>query len=151
VHLGLGKSSPPGFSLVELLVVMGLTMILIGIAVTNLKQLDNPLQNGAAQLLGFIKQVRAKAISSTSAYVIQPFSSTRLITRHGTTCSDPNMTADSRAVLDLPSGAHLTSTNWNLCFSTRGFPDANIEIQLQDVGGSNKTVELMLGGAVRIQ
>jgi len=139
-----------GFSMVEMLAVTGLIMLFIAVAISNLKELDNPLQNGAAQLAGFIKQVRAEAISSTSAYIISPATATRLVTQRGTTCSDPNATPDPRVTLDLPNGAHLVQTGWTLCFSSRGFPDANIEIDLEDIGRGQKTVEIMLGGAVRI-
>jgi hypothetical protein len=53
--------------------------------------------------------------------------------------------------LTLPSGAYLFDTSWSFCFNSRGLPDANIEIELRDVGGANRIVEVLLGGAVRIQ
>jgi type II secretory pathway pseudopilin PulG len=140
-----------GFTIFELLLVMGLALLMGGIAILNLKAFDNPLQNGSAQLAGFLKQVRAKAISSTSAYIISPGSSGRIQTQRGLTCADASPVDDPLAALSLPSGAYLFDTTWNFCFNSRGLPDANIEIELRDIGGANEIVEVLLGGAVRIQ
>jgi hypothetical protein len=143
------EQASAGISVIEIMAMMSLMLVMMGVAVMNLKKLDNPLQNGAAQLGGFFKQVRAEAISSTSAYIVVPSSSRRLITRRGTKCSDLSPVDDPRVTLNLPSGASLVATNWTLCFNSRGLPDANLQVQLRDLGGQLKTVEVMLGGAVR--
>jgi len=140
-----------GFSLFELIAVMGLALLLGGVAILNLKAFDDPLQNGSAQLLSFLKQVRAKAISSTSAYVISPDGPGRIQTQRGTTCGDPDPIDDPLVALELPSGAYLYDTTWSFCFNSRGLPDANIELELRDTGGATRIVEVLLGGAVRIQ
>ena len=140
-----------GYSVIELLTVLGLIAVLSAIAVMNLKEFDDPLQNAIHQLTGFLKQVRAEAISSTSAYTILPSGSARLITKKGKLCSDPSPVFDTRVVLDLPTGAHLADTEWTLCFDSRGLPDANLEIDLSDAAAGLKTIEIMLGGAVRIK
>ncbi|RIL06985.1 MAG: hypothetical protein DCC75_10380, partial [Proteobacteria bacterium] len=84
-------------------------------------------------------------------YFLQPSSSSRLITLYGDNCADPSPTTDTGFLLNLPSGAYLTDTTWSICFNSRGFPDANIELGLQDQGGEQKTIEILLGGAVRVQ
>jgi prepilin-type N-terminal cleavage/methylation domain-containing protein len=140
-----------GFTLAEMLTVMMLAAIISGIALVNFRDFDNPLENGAAQLSSFIKQVRAEAIRSTSAYIITPTSTSRLETSFAATCTTPDPEPDTRITLDLPEGASLVDTNWDFCFNSRGLPDANIEILLSDVGGANRTVEVLLGGSVRVQ
>ncbi len=145
------RSSERGFSLIEMLVVMSLAVILGGIAIINYREFDDPLTNGAAQLASFIKQVRAEAISSTSAYIVTPASNSRIITQFSATCTTPDPEVDDRVVLDLPPGATLSGIEWDFCFNSRGLPDSNIELQLEDVGGANRVVEVLLGGSVRIQ
>lgn len=140
-----------GFTLVEMLVAMGLFMVLSGIAVMNLKELDDPLVNGSAQLAAFFKQVRARAVSSTLAYTAVPVSGDRVETRYGTTCSDASPISDNSLVLELPNGATITDTDWTLCYTARGLPDGNLTVEVYDGGGNYRTVEVFLGGAVRVQ
>lgn len=149
------KRTPPyhnsGFSLLEVLVSMTLLGLLTGMAISNLKDLDDPLQDGASQVLGYIKQVRAQAISSTQAYFIQASSTTQITSSFGIDCQDPSPVLDDRLFIDLPTGVQMTNTSWTFCFSTRGLADSNILIPLQDQGGSMKVVEVLLGGAARVQ
>ena len=140
-----------GSSIVEMLVVLGLIGSMLGIAIMNMKELEDPLQTGASQLAAFIKQVRAEAISSTLAYTIKPASTSKIITVYAAKCSDTDTTSDTKVALELPNGAHLASTTWDLCFNSRGLPDGNIDIEMHDIGSQSKTVEVMLGGAVRIK
>ena len=139
-----------GYTIFELVTVVGLIAVIMGIVAFKLRDLDNPLENGANQMRGFFKQVRAEAIASTSAYIVRPASSTEIETLRGTSCSDASPVVDSRVALELPSGASLTATDWSFCYNSRGFPDSNIEIDLHDIGGQNRTVEVLLGGAVRV-
>ena len=145
------RRSQLGISLLELVVTLGLASAFFGMAVMNMRKLEDPLQSGAAQLSSFMKQVRAEAISHTLAYTVVPLSTGRIGTRYASKCSDTTTTTDSRVSLHLPTGAYLSGTGWTLCFNSRGLPDANLEIELKDVGGQTKIVEVMLGGAVRIK
>jgi len=139
-----------GFTLIEVLVTLSLAFILSMIAIMNLKELDNPLTNGSAQLASFFKQVRSRAVSSTLAYTIYPSTSDRIETRFAERCSDGTTTDDDTLVLDLPTGASLTDTDWTLCYSARGLPDGTLEVEVYDGEGQYKTVEVFLGGAVRV-
>lgn len=139
-----------GFSFLELITTMGLIVVTMGMAVFNLRSLNNPLENGANQLRGFLKQVRAEAISSTSAYVVRAASDIGIETLRGNSCTDSAPVPESRMALQLPNGARLSDTTWTVCYNSRGFPDGNVQIELEDIGGQQKTVEVMLGGAVRI-
>ena len=144
-------ASQNGFTLVEMLVVFLMIACLSGIAVMNLKALSSPSENGAAQLLGFFKHARAKAISTTSAYFVMPTSTSTVITKFGTNCSDAAPVNDSALRLNLPSGASLGNVGWSVCFTTRGLSDSNTTVTVNDTENGSKTVEVLLGGGVRLQ
>ena len=139
-----------GFTLLEMMAVVAIFGVLSGIAIINLKEFSNPVENGAAQLLGFMKQARARALSTTSAYFVMPTSVTHIITKYGVNCSDGAPVVDSTLTMNLPSGASLTATNWSICFTARGLSDSNTTVVVSDGSGS-KTLEVLLGGGLRIQ
>lgn len=138
-----------GFSLLEMLVTLALISVLLGTAIVNIKELDDPLANGSAQIISHVKSVRARAIAATSAYHIAPLSSGRIGASYSETCSDTTLTADPKYILDLPSGAYLSDTSWSFCITSRGLSDSNITFTLHDNNGATKTMEVLLGGAVR--
>lgn len=140
-----------GFTLFELVVALGVSGVLMAVAIISLKELDDPLKNGSAELASFFKQARAKAVSTTTAYTIVPVSSTRLETQWADKCSDVSQTSDPQLVLELPTGAALTDSSWTLCYNSRGLPDGNLTVEVNDGGGDYRTVEVFLGGAVRVQ
>jgi prepilin-type N-terminal cleavage/methylation domain-containing protein len=142
-----------GFTIVELLLVTAIAGILMGMGVLTLQSMNSPLHNGSAQLLGFFKQARAKAMATTAAYWVQPSSPTKIMTKFANNCSvDPaTATADPQLVLDLPKGVNLTNTSWSLCFSSRGLAASSLTVTLQDVKNKSKSIEVFLGGAMRIQ
>lgn len=144
------NSKERGFSLFELIVVMALSASLFSMALINAKGLANQSLNGASSLMGFLKVTRAKALATTQAYTIAPISSTQIGTTYGDTCSDTTQTADSEVFLELPSGAFLSDTTWSLCYNTRGFSDNSLDIQILD-HTSSRTVQVVLGGGVRVQ
>lgn len=141
--------SSRGYSAIELLVVLGMTGIFLGMAISNLRELDDPLLNATSQTIGFLKQVRARAFATTSAYTITPTPS-GLVTSFANRCSDVDTTSEPRLSLTMPSGVTITDTSWTVCFSARGLPNDNVLIPLQDHELKTRTVEVMLGGAVRI-
>ena len=145
------RISDSGFSVIELTVALALVGIMTMIAAGNLKAVRSPALEAANQTMGFFKQVRAKALSTTSAYFVSAASPTRLVTSFGINCSDASPVADSALTLDLPSGASMTDITWNVCFTPRGFPDSTAIIPVVDGEGGAESVELYLGGAVRIQ
>ena len=140
-----------GFTFLELIVTMGLAMVCSTTAVMNLKELNDPLRNGSAELVSFIKQVRGRAISTTSAFTIVPVSSTQFKAQFASKCSDVDVEDDDRLVLNLPTGAYITDTDWALCFNARGLPDGTLEVTVRDQDTDYKTIEVFLGGGVRMQ
>ena len=144
------KSSQRGFSIFEVVATMGLMSVMAGVSVMNLKVLRDPLKNGSEQLSAFFKQVRAKAVATTSAYTIVPTSSGSFITRYSSSCSDAGTTDDANLTTELPSGAYVTDTDWTLCYSPRGIADGNLTVEVRDLDGQYKNLEVFLGGAVRV-
>ena len=139
-----------GFTVVELLVVFALVSIMSGLAVMNLNALSNSSENAAASLVGLLKQARARAISTTSAYFVVPASTNSIITQSGVNCSDPAPVEDTTLNLVFPAGASLGATTWSVCFTSRGLSDSNTEIVVNDIHSSTRTVEVLLGGSVQL-
>lgn len=141
------------FTLVEALVVLGITGIVLAIGALNLRGLNNPLQNGAGQLEGFFKQARAKAMATTSAYRVRADSSSRLVTEYARNCNSTTWTVDPKLVLELPTEVRVSATNtpttWPVCFTSRGLADKNLIVTLSNTKNQTRQVEVMLGGGVR--
>lgn len=142
-----------GFTLLELLMVMLLTSILSYVGVYNLKEMASPIEDASTSTVSFLKIVRARALSTTSAYTVYPVSSTRLAARSSARCDDPigETTIDPTLQLNFPAGAQLLETAWTVCFTARGLAATDQTFQLRDIAGQTRTVEVLLGGSVRIQ
>ncbi len=139
-----------GFSITELVVVMSLFTIFTSFAVSNLRALDNPLQDSSSEMLGFFKQVRARAVSTTNAYIVEPAGDGHVVTRYAASCSSTTTTADPQLTVVLPESVALTDISWSVCFNSRGFADDNITVSLQDAYFDSKAVEVYLGGGARL-
>ena len=139
-----------GSSLFEVLVVLVLIGILLATAISNLDQLNRPMEAATAEVIGFLKQARARGMSTTRAYTVRPTSTEHLIAEFSTECGE-SATADERLTLDLPRGVLLNGTSWSVCFSPRGLATSDPTIELIDDDGRTKTLEVFLGGAVRVQ
>ena len=141
------RNSQSGYTALELITTLGLAAVLSVIAVNTLKTLHDPVKGASSGLKGYVKQVRARAISTTSAYEVKPVSNNQIQSSFGSTC-DSITTVDSHLTLTLPTGASFAATDWSFCFNSRGFPDMNTQITLTGSSG-NRTVEVFLGGAVK--
>ena len=138
------------YSLIELMVVLGLIGIFSAVAIANLREMQDPVKTGASQLASFMKQTRSRAMSATQAVLIRPQTVNQIIALRADVCSAEHWQIDNRLTLPLPSGVALKEVDWELCFNSRGLPDDNIKIELFDLDGRQRTVEVMLGGAVRV-
>ncbi len=139
-----------GMSLLEILVVFFMISVLTSSAVSNLAQIKNPLKDGISQTLGFVKEVRAKALASTAAYTLRPASTGRIVTTTAATCSAV-VTTDGGLAIDLPSGVVLSDTSWTICFTSRGLTEGAQSFTITDADSDTETIEVFLGGAVRIR
>jgi len=140
-----------GYSIIELIAAMGLFAVLSGIALMNFSELDNPSKTGAQELASYFKEIRTKAISSTSAYTIYPQAGDSFIAKSSDQCSSATKTIDNSVAFRMPHGASISNIAWTLCYNARGFPDGNLTLTVNDLDGDTKTVEVFLGGAVRVQ
>ena len=142
------RNREKGFSLLELVITMSILTILMSMAVFNFHDLEQPATNGASELMGFLKKTRAKALATTLAYTAKPNDNSQVITTYGTTCSAAQQ-VDTSLTLTLPNHAHLTDTEWMVCYSTRGLANSSIDIAISGSDGT-KVVQVVLGGAIRI-
>jgi prepilin-type N-terminal cleavage/methylation domain-containing protein len=145
-----GPEYESGFSLLELLTTVSLASILTGIGIVNLRLLVGSSTNAAFELTSYLKHVRAKAIATTSAYTVRAVSNTNLISESSTNCTSLIRSADAQLAKTLPSGAQLNNTGWSVCFTSKGASTSNITIPLTDENSSSQSVEVLLGGTVRV-
>lgn len=143
------RSSEGGYTILELLVAFAITTILATTAFSNLRSLERPLVNGTAEVVSFTKQARAKAMSTTFAYKVQPSSNRTLVTLRGNTCATATI-ADPSLTLNLPQTVTFSDATWSICFNPRGLADTSQTFNLTD-SSRTKTIEVFLGGGVRAQ
>ncbi len=123
--------------------------ILLAVMALNLRPLYDPLADATNRVEGFIKQTRAKAMATTSAYRIR-ISGNQLVGERAKRCSDTSWTPDSRLVLELPRGVTITSNpSVPLCFSSRGYATTPMTYTLSDAKGRTRQLQVFIGGAVR--
>jgi len=140
-----------GFSLINLAVTVSLIGILSSIAISNMKEINDPLVDASFQVTHFVRKARSEAISDTVSIQIAPISSYRIGAWSSPTSCSSTMTPVNDLFLNLPSGSNLSSTAWSICFSQRGLANSNITFNIRNTAGDTRTVEIALGGGVRIQ
>jgi Tfp pilus assembly protein FimT len=139
-----------GSNLLELVIIIAIiSTFSFGIGAAY--KMENPLRFSTDQTVSFLKMVRAKAITTTSAYKIRPVSDSELITQYAESCDSNVWKTDTALTFDLPDNrVWFRETNWSLCFSARGLTSENLVIALEDQNYINE-LEVFLGGAVREQ
>lgn len=146
--------SEQGSSVFELLAIAVIMAILFASIAPNLKGINDPLQNGSQELAGLFKQTRAKALQTTRAYLLQPVSGVRVQAGFANTCEEAladGVTLDPQLVLDLPNDVQLRESGWSVCYSARGTSNVNIELAIDSDEGRSRSLEVFLGGAVRLR
>ncbi len=143
-------SEAGGFSLLEMIIVISLLGIVSGFAVLSLERMINPAESGAATAAHFMKEVRARAMSTTFSYRIRASDTRTIIAEFASSCDSASFTADEELILLLPDEVTMTDLSWSVCFSQRGFAEASESIPLEDLYGTEHTVQVFLGGAVRV-
>jgi len=83
-----------GFTIIEMLVTLGLMALLSTIAISNFKELENPVADASYQVSRFIRLARSRAISQTIAIVIQPSSTTDIVALSSDACDGTLTTID---------------------------------------------------------
>lgn len=139
-----------GFTVIELLVILAVLGIALASASLFLKPAAAPLQSATVLTEGYMRQIRARAMSTTSAYRMAPIDATRMGSSYAASCDATTWTDDPDFELELPRGVELSSTAWNLCFSSRGLASNNLTISLQHDQFGTRDIEVLLGGTSRV-
>lgn len=138
-----------GFTLVELVVTMGILAVLLGVAALGMRGLDNPLDDAAQQVSAVLKQSRLRAMANTNAYRVSPASATQLHVEYANRCSAGTWTDEPAFDETLPKGIAFKSTAWSVCFNSRGLASNTVSVDVVRQKDSKELrVEVMLGGAV---
>jgi prepilin-type N-terminal cleavage/methylation domain-containing protein len=148
MHVG-RTANERAFSLFELMATMAVMGIAAGTVISNYRELNDPLQNSANQIVTQMKHARIKAIATTSAYLVQPTSANTIEFRYGATCAN-TPTTDTALALELDPGVSLADTNWSLCFSSRGLSDTSLDLDVLE-GTRLRIVEILIGGSIRVK
>lgn len=145
-----------GLTLVEVLVTIAVLGIALSIAALNLRPFYDPLSDGLTRTEGLLKQVRAKAMATTSAYKLSLSGNEWTAARAGT-CRSTSFSADPSLNLKLPEGvtASISPSGASLCFTSRGLlvilggsGSGEPVITLRDNKGRTKSLKVLLGGGV---
>jgi prepilin-type N-terminal cleavage/methylation domain-containing protein len=139
-----------GFSLLELVAVIGLIAVVSAIAVTNMRVLENPLVSASSNLSHYFRLVRARAISQTRSILVTAHSTHELTASAASNCSSTVFTPIDELDLDIGSDVYFSETGWSVCFTQRGLVDEAVLFTIQSGAGS-KSVEIALGGGIRIR
>lgn len=145
-----GSAAQSGYSMIEIIVVMAIAAVVMGTAISNLKELNDPLSNASFSLGHYLRLARSRAISQTLAIQLQPSGSNRIVASSADSCSG-TMTPMSDLSFDFPTGSRMVSTTWTICFSSRGFTPQEVEFDIQGDTSLTKTVSVALGGGSQIE
>lgn len=144
------KRKERGYTVLNILATLSLIGILTAIGVSNLKELNDALADASFSVSHFLRLARSRAMSQTLSVQVAPISSTRIGASSAASCAG-TMSPISDLVFDLPDGAVFADTEWSVCFTQRGLASLDLRFDLQDKDSRKKTIEIALGGGVRIQ
>ena len=143
------NKSESGTTIFEVIVVLSLVSILSTVALLKSSAFVNQSEASAESLVVYLKSMRNLAMSRTQAVIIYPQSSTVIARKSANSCSDENPVPES-FVFKLPKNINLRTTDWSICFTSRGLTNASQTFTLSSSTEGLKTIEISLGGSVRM-
>ncbi len=145
-----GTPSDRGFTVIELMVVLGVALIVMGVALPNMiSWLPNyRLSSGARQVAGDLQLARMKAISQNTKYRLN-FGV--LPSTSYTFEKDDGGFATESGPFSLPKGITVTVVSATSEFQARGTVNAASGITLQNINSLTKQVQINIVGRVAIQ
>ena len=139
-----------GVTLVEMLVVVAIVgMVLGGISWQSGKSVSGGLAAGTNQIRTITRVARTYAMSTTTPHRVVPTNETTIAIEWGGPCDDGSATwtALDNEIFELPRGVELSTTNWEVCFTTRGWTTDEHKLLLLE-GASSQELSVLLGGSV---
>jgi type II secretion system protein H len=148
------QSRRRGFTLIEFLVVVAVIGIVAAIAALDVRPLNNEARNAASEFASTVRQTRARAMATTSAYRLVLVANDRVVVETRATCdgsetwvAEPRLEFSARDGTRLVAGASVGDEI--ACFSSRGIATADPDLTFRDGRGREATVTILAGGAVR--
>jgi prepilin-type N-terminal cleavage/methylation domain-containing protein len=139
-----------GFTLIEVVAVLGLLSVVSLIAISNIKVLENPLTSASSLISHHFRLVRGRAISQTRSIRVKPSGTKQIIAEFAQNCSSETFTALPELTLKLDNDVALSGTTWSICFTQRGLVDDAVNFTITSRGASRR-VDVALGGGVRVR
>lgn len=141
-----------GFSLMETLVVLSLGLIILGIGATHFHLMAGGAEEGAAAMSMRIRRLRVESVATLQALELYPVSTSALMVRRSSACSDSSKEDIKGSIMNLPRGVTLTSTDWKICFSSRGYMEdlSPVEITFLEHSGKKRVLRIYSGGATKL-
>lgn len=166
-----------GFTLAETLVTIVVLGILTAIAAPTIRFGNSPLKDTSANIAGNLRLLRAKAVSQTSAYRMLPMTTVAgqsLAVETAESCSSTDWSPDPGFALEdtaldtsasplgqrkgvkidqvlIDSVAPSPSSNWNICYNSRGLTNQTLELTLKDDKNAQRKITVFRGGGVDVK
>ena len=140
-----------GFTVLELMVAVGIAMVVLGIAVPSLLTWMPTLRlsSGARQVATDLQVARMKAISQNTKYKMIFVGSIPGATSYRIEKDNGGFVLES-GPFSLPDGITILSAPTTSVFQPRGTVDTSSEITLQNVNSETKKVQVAAVGRVNI-